>query len=377
MTQKAVQPSNTEFALLEVLYQQFPIIAAGNAVLTGANLVAYAGKLPSAMLSAYCIAIFALIAIRMFMLLVYRRGKPSLAGLRRHMRFIHVSSLTNGIIWGAWSYYVSATLPAADLLPMVVMQAGICAGVVSTSSASRLGLVLFVALALVPLSLHQALYGGTYGPVVAFVILLYLLTVVASSNRIYRTIYNSIELADKNQILADRLYHFSNTDGLTGIANRRLLDSSLDKMLNLYRRHKLVFSVLLIDVDDFKRFNDDKGHLAGDECLKTIAEVARAVFSRREDLVARFGGEEFVALLPGISAAEANEIAERFRQRVYDLKLSHSGATLQGRVTVSIGVADSRVVEDPTAARLLEAADQALYQAKNHGKNQVRRFNTD
>ncbi|MEL7046641.1 MAG: GGDEF domain-containing protein [Pseudomonadota bacterium] len=361
------------FTLLEALYEHFPIIALGNAVLAAANLVAYFSKLPFGGLATYASGVSFVIGLRLLLFRNYRRSSVSRWSLAQHSLIIQLLSFANGVVWGSWAWYASTLLPAEDLLAMVVVQAGICAGVVSTSSASRLGLALFVVAALAPLSVHQFVYGGPGGAIVASVIVLYLLLVIAASNRIYRTIHNSIELAHKNRTLADQLYHYSNTDGLTGIANRRFLDTSLETMMGLHSRRGLEFSLLLIDVDDFKAYNDSKGHLAGDECLKTIAELAQAVFARKEDLVARYGGEEFAVLLPGMDAAKAMEIAETFRQRIWDLNLPHERSTNRARVTVSIGIADTSDEHYATPEFLIASADRALYGAKRKGKNQVRR----
>ena len=374
---RSVDRPDPRIAILEVLYGHIPIIALGNAVLSLANLAAYYSKLPVGSLFAYVAAIFVVISMRLLLFVYYRRFGLGHLSARHHLTLIQLSSLLNGLVWGGWSWYAVRHLSAADSLAMIVVQSGICAGVVSTSSASRLGLGLFVTAALLPLIIHEALYGGSDGLVVAGVMLLYLLLVMASSNRIYKTVYSSIELAHKNRLLAEKLYHSSNTDGLTGIANRRYLDHSLERMTNLYKRHALEFAVLLIDVDDFKLFNDSKGHLAGDECLKRIASTAQEVFTRKEDLVARFGGEEFVVLLPGLNSRKAVAVAEEFRQRVYDLNVRHESSRISSRVTVSIGLADTDAQHPLSPGRLLEFADQALYRAKREGKNCVCRIEVE
>ncbi|MEM8492426.1 MAG: diguanylate cyclase [Pseudomonadota bacterium] len=365
--------ADLELTLIEALYVHFPVVALGNSVLAAANFVAYYKKLPLTGLMAYFGGVLVLVGLRMLLYLNYRRNSVSKQSVPRHSRVIQSLSLANGVIWGYWAWYASVHLPSGELLAMVVVQAGICAGTVSTSSASRKGLAFFVVLALAPLATHQFVSGGPNGAVVASVVLLYLLLVLASSNRIYQTIRNSVELAHKNKALADQLYHFSNTDGLTGLANRRFLDSSLETMLGLHARHDLGFSLLLIDVDDFKAFNDNNGHLAGDECLKTIAQTAQQVFSRKEDLVARYGGEEFAVLLPGFEAEEATVVAQAFLKRVYELNLRHEQSTNDGRVTVSIGLTDTTSEHYSTPECLLAGADQALYSAKRSGKNQLQR----
>lgn len=361
--------SDTKIAVLDVLYGHIPIIALGNAVLSVANVVAYSSKLPATSLAVYLGATYAVIALRL--LFYFRRSVFDHKSARWHLTQIQLSSLVNGMVWGGWSWYAAEQLPSGDLLAMVVIQAGICAGVVSTSSASRLGLGFFVTAALLPLIIHGAFSGGTDERVVSFVILLYLILVIASSNRIYKTIHDSIELAHENRSLVDELYHSSNTDGLTGVANRRYLDYSLEKMVSLHNRHGLALVVAIIDADDFKAFNDTRGHLAGDTCLKLIARTAQEVFSRKEDLVARFGGEEFVVLLPGVSSEEAIRLAEEFRERVSGLAQPNGTSGPASGITVSIGMADSTAQHTLTPEDYLVCADQALYRAKREGKDRV------
>jgi diguanylate cyclase (GGDEF)-like protein len=369
-TDTADRPETT-IAVLEVLYGHVPIIALGNALLSLANVVAYSSKLPATSLLVYLVATNVVVGLRLLLLLYYRRFAFTHRSAQWHLTAIQLSSLVNGMVWGGWSWYVVDQLPAGDLLAMVLIQAGMCAGVVSTSSASRLGLAFFVTAALAPLGVHQALYGGLDGKVSAIVLLLYLILTLASSNRIYKTIYDSIELAHTNRTLAEELYHSSNTDGLTGLANRRYLDYSLEKLVNLRNRHNLQLVVLMIDVDDFKAFNDTRGHLAGDTCLKLIARTAESVFSRKEDLVARYGGEEFVVLIPGVSTADAMGLAEEFLRRVRGLELPYEVPGRSSRITVSIGMADSDTEHALSPEDYLECADQALYRAKSEGKNRV------
>ncbi len=165
----------------------------------------------------------------------------------------------------------------------------------------------------------------------------------------------------------------SNIDGLTGIANRRRFDEALAKEWQRACSSKSALSVILLDVDHFKRFNDVYGHQAGDECLRRVAAVVRSVAVRSSDLVARYGGEEFVVLLPDTSAEGALVIAERIRAAVAAEALPHEGNPEAGVVTVSLGTATHAAGSSDilTPAILVSAADQALYRAKRNGRNRV------
>lgn len=130
-------------------------------------------------------------------------------------------------------------------------------------------------------------------------------------------------------------------------------------------------SVALLDVDFFKGFNDEYGHLEGDGCLKSIAETLSALSNRPLDLAARFGGEEFACLLPQTSIDGAIQFAEKVRVAIQDLKIPHAGSDASGWVTVSIGLAEFNPQSKVSAEELLIAADEALYRAKENGRNQV------
>lgn len=174
-------------------------------------------------------------------------------------------------------------------------------------------------------------------------------------------------LAQANQ----QLQLISNTDGLTGIANRRHFDQALAHEWARAQRAQTPVALIMLDVDVFKHFNDHYGHLAGDKCLQTLALTLAQSGGRREgDLVARFGGEEFVVLLPGSDAPAAMEVAHQIQHAVQALGLPHEGAPF-GIVTVSFGVASVIPVRDQAPEELVRRADRAMYRAKQGGRNRI------
>lgn len=160
-------------------------------------------------------------------------------------------------------------------------------------------------------------------------------------------------------------------DGLTGVANRRLLDQTLTREWISSKRDKLPLSVLLIDVDLFKSYNDFYGHLEGDECLRQVAQKIQAVLRRPLDMLARYGGEEFVGVLPNTSEEGAEAIAEQIRKVIEGCAMTHSRSPF-GIVTISIGCATQVPSDASSISRLLKEADTALYQAKTTGRNRTR-----
>ncbi|TVQ77934.1 MAG: GGDEF domain-containing protein [Bradymonadales bacterium] len=168
-----------------------------------------------------------------------------------------------------------------------------------------------------------------------------------------------------------QLEALSNVDPLTNLSNRRHFDDVLQVEWKRAMRHGAALSILMIDIDHFKRFNDDYGHLAGDDCLQQVAGALRQQLRRPADLLARYGGEEFIVLLPQTEEAGARVVAESLRKLVESLKIESGGEALKRSVTVSIGVASWTPQKGDRPELLVQAADDALYRAKEGGRNRV------
>jgi len=162
----------------------------------------------------------------------------------------------------------------------------------------------------------------------------------------------------------DRIITLLYIDSLTGIANRRISLESLDGAISFAQRHQTPLSIIMADLDDFKSVNDTFGHNAGDQVLQAFASLLMEN-SRQEDLTARWGGEEFIMMLPGTGAKKASVFGERLRHRLEEMAFPDSGI----RLTASIGVSAYQLGE--TSISFIGRADQALYEAKRLGKNQV------
>ncbi len=170
----------------------------------------------------------------------------------------------------------------------------------------------------------------------------------------------------------DILRSLSAIDGLTGLANRRKFDEELNRSWQHSLREETDLSVIMVDVDYFKRYNDRYGHLQGDVCLKRVAGALASATGRPYDVIARFGGEEFVCLLPQTAMKDAVMIAERMLSKVQALQIEHLDSELEQLVTVSLGVATMKANDAVTPQVLLEEADRQLYQAKESGRACVR-----
>ncbi|MFB2659296.1 diguanylate cyclase [Shewanella mangrovisoli] len=161
------------------------------------------------------------------------------------------------------------------------------------------------------------------------------------------------------------------TDGLTGCYNRRYLDSQIQKELIYANDHNMPLSIVMFDIDNFKQFNDRYGHVLGDQCLRQIVNAAKSILQRPTDILARYGGEEFMLLLPSSHREDAYKIAERLRKAIIALHIPHEDSSHSGLVTISLGVACWQPSQLIDTNRLLCQADEALYQAKQHGRNRT------
>ncbi len=170
----------------------------------------------------------------------------------------------------------------------------------------------------------------------------------------------------------DMLAKMATQDSLTGIANRRYFDEYIEQEWLRARRSKTFLSIIFIDVDFFKHFNDFFGHNVGDQCLKIVATAIKQCLKRQSDFVARYGGEEFVVVLPDTDITASAQLAERIRSTVQALKLPHTPAKGFTSVTLSLGVSSIIPDRKSNVAALVGAADRALYQAKCGGRNQVK-----
>jgi diguanylate cyclase (GGDEF)-like protein len=160
-------------------------------------------------------------------------------------------------------------------------------------------------------------------------------------------------------------------DGLTGIGNRRMFEQAFSHEWNRAMRNQYPLSLIMIDIDYFKPYNDYYGHQQGDDCLRRVANTLTGVCKRAEDTVSRFGGEEFVVLLPGMDMAHAANLAEQCRVAVAGLAMPHAQSTADRMVTISLGVGSVLPDAGIDARSLLASADKHLYQAKKQGRNQV------
>ena len=175
------------------------------------------------------------------------------------------------------------------------------------------------------------------------------------------------QLEDEKEIAE----HNSITDSLTGLSNRRFFDEDMRREFYRLKRSGAPLSLIMLDVDHFKKYNDTYGHIMGDECLKQIGSLLNHIVGRVPDAAARYGGEEFVVILPETENEGAMLIAEKIRKAVENLKIPHTASDTAPFVTVSLGVVTAYMTNFTAAEQIVNMADEAMYAAKQTGRNKI------
>lgn len=306
--------------------------------------------------------------LRVPLYFAYLREADDLSQSDRWRRNFALMAALQGVLYGvAWFAFVPSGDPM--YLPVVSMWVmGLSACAVVGYAADPKTLLAFFLPIVIP-GIGFLLIEGTHqSNILAMALLLYGVVILLAFLPVHRSIAHSIELNIKLRALSQQ-------DGLTGLANRRHLDESLQKELQRATRHQQPLSLLLLDIDHFKVYNDHYGHVAGDHCLKLVSEVIAGCARRSGELLARYGGEEFALLLPNTNAEQLSARAQHLHEAVRQSAIPHEGRT-DGTATITISIGGTTVdaIYPPNPECIVEDADTALYAAKRHGRNQSRYF---
>jgi len=299
------------------------------------------------------------IAINLARLVFLRSPAGTLQWARRHA----VAAVITGVTWGALAV-VLIGLPQTYQAIALLVAGGMCMGALPMLAVAPRVYTLYLVAVLGPLALGQFAAADSLQTLIGVLTLLTLASLWYTGRQLGRVIEDNFRLQVTLEALVRR-------DGLTGVVNRRGFDEQFEIEWRRALRAGGPLSLALIDVDDFKRYNDHYGHPSGDECLKTVARTCSAALPRSADLLARYGGEEFAVLLPMTDDAGARIVAERLRSAIVALAYPHASTTTGAHVSVSIGLASIHPERRRAPHDLLRAADQALYMAKAAGKNRV------
>lgn len=261
---------------------------------------------------------------------------------------------------------------------IVITAAGLVSGAVASTSSSIYSYICFSTPILLPLSVVLLFKDQMETRGIGLLMILYFMITlrqVRSINLVLKeSIINRLELEkskDQTEKLAQELYQLSTIDDLTSITNRRGFNEALSREWLRAKRSNMPLTLLLIDVDFFKNFNDSLGHPAGDDCLCLIASTLNNFTRRSGEVIARYGGEEFAILLPNTTGEEGVNVAESICKGIAELNIHHPASDIAKNVTVSIGVCSSEPIKLDDSQQFIKLADSALYKAKDSGRNCV------
>ncbi|MDD5051705.1 MAG: diguanylate cyclase [Sulfuricurvum sp.] len=284
-----------------------------------------------------------------------------------------------GASWGSLSFLLSPEWPAAYQVVLFVVYTGLIAGAFNANSSVFIAFPAFYLPIVVPLMIAMLRMKDEAFYALALLFVIYIALMYFSSLKFYNQLAYTLKLRFENESMTqelslynEKLTHLADIDGLTQLYNRRSLDRFMIAEWNRHYRNKQPLSLLFIDIDYFKQFNDVYGHEAGDKCLIHIAQILQKNAKRSSDIAARFGGEEFAIILPETSSTEAFKIAEKIVLCLEELSIPHTGSSTSDNVTMSIGVSTLIPQQPDNSELLLTSADKALYDAKGSGRNCVK-----
>lgn len=299
-----------------------------------------------------------------------------------------------GLVWSSAFLYVALNTPVSVQYMFLLVVVMIASFSLVFSVAIREYYIVYVLASLWPIAWWSLVHylEQPYNFLIGAVLLGLCALMIVVCDRTYRTFRNLISLSwerehiaqelgdltgslrDRNRQLRDaraQLTDLANIDELTGLGNRRLVNSVLQDEINRAMRNRSELSIILLDVDHFKKYNDTYGHPAGDEVLQKLSDIMQRATTRAGEVVARYGGEEFILLLPGASRKSAMRTAVRLREMIAIEKIPHAGSDVEPYITISQGVLTVQPDNPLKPAELVQQADRALYAAKDSGRNAI------
>jgi len=313
--------------------------------------------------------------------------------LRVYWQLIIGTAMT-GAIWSVAYIYAASHVPISVQYVFLLLIVMVAAFSLGYSIIIREYFLVYVFTSLWPIAWWTLVHywDHSYNLLIGLGLLAFCALLVSVSDKVYLSFRNMVslnweretitkELADLTNSLRERnrelrdarrqLTDLANIDDLTGLGNRRMINTVLQDEINRARRSGSSLAVILLDVDHFKNYNDTYGHPAGDFVLKRLAELMRRATSRAGEMVGRYGGEEFILILPGASLPSAVRTAKRLKQLVIDEKMPHKNSPVAQFITISQGVVSVVPEPDLTPADLIKRADTSLYRAKDKGRNTI------
>lgn len=300
-------------------------------------------------------------------------------------RYFYWLAVLAGTGWCLGGFIVGMYLDVINQLIILLVLIGVCAAAVPMLGVLQDVMLGFQVPAVMPYLAWLAYNLDGKAIILTLVLIIYMTGVIISMKRVESNISKGFKIQYRMEKMTDYLYesnqellnenekleHMSFEDSLTQLYNRRYFEMHLEKEWKRAVRQKIKLTLIVIDIDYFKLFNDTYGHAGGDNCLKSIAENLKQSLQRPCDIIARIGGEEFVALLPDIDEKGALTVAQSMQANLKKVSVIHATSPVSDHVTVSIGIASAYSHEVGSSLSLFKVADKALYKAKIKGRNQI------
>ncbi|MFC3122713.1 GGDEF domain-containing protein [Agaribacter flavus] len=375
----------TQIEVIDLLYKQSWRVAIAHPI---SGLILATWLMPVAdshTLFTWLSTVVLLSVLRLTLFFIYTKKRDAIQSEQfKYWKYTWMAfSVVVGLLYAlAFIYFVPMDKPEYVMsigLFVVILSAVACIGF----GASYLSTLSFYVPITVPSSVHLLVSGGQAG-LIAFLSILFFSGIVLSLLRNVNAAFKkSISLnfqygheIEKRKIVEHQLQEISRRDGLTGLFNRRYFDEILTTEIGRAFRNHSNLSLILLDVDHFKEYNDHYGHVAGDNCLIEIAQHLSHLAQRKGDLIARYGGEEFAIILPNIDAQGAFSFAEKLQLYIQEKRIPHvtSKLTYLRSITISLGVTTLPPLSKLSAEKLITRADKALYEAKRQGRNRVKYY---
>lgn len=365
---------------LRIIYSQTPTAVVAGVASGGLFVWVFKDIADNTTLIAWLLTLLAVLSVRAYSYFLFKRKNPSEEEITPWSIAFLIMTFIHGSVWGSTPWlFLNDENPVYQVI-VVLSMVGLSAASISVHSVYYRAVLVFFLPVMLPVIAHLFLIHERFGIPLGLALTIYVIVVLRSAVSINTAIVDSISLnfelekeIDIRKEAEKKLSALAQQDALTGLANRRHFDDVLNREVLRAERERHPLSLIMIDIDYFKVFNDSYGHQAGDECLRQVSDVLRSALKRPADLATRYGGEEFAVILPYADRDSGEVVAEKIRVAILSRAIPHDGSQIDGiaYVTISTGVATFAGDERGTSEEIIGAADDRLYQAKDEGRNRV------
>ncbi len=373
--------TSTKNAIIDMVYQQTIRMSISHPVAAAFAVFWYSDVAPLAELLVWFSAVATVTCLRVCLFVTYNSKKHIYTNMWMH--FAALASFITGAIYAFGFIYFTPITQDKYIVVAGLFAVSMSAAAVIGYGASIYAILSFSIPVVVPTTIYFMFFAGDTGFITGLTLSFFAVVVMSLVSQINDAYKRSLSLNFQNKVEIERrklvehkLQEISRMDSLTGVFNRRYFDEILDVEIGRAYRNHTSLCLLMFDIDFFKEYNDCYGHVAGDNCLIKVADIASKLACRKGDLLARYGGEEFAIILPNIDLKGANAFAKKLQMAIQNHEIEHSSSPLTSLkvVTISVGVSNLTPFTKMKAGDLLEETDRALYEAKKLGRNRVHCF---